>query len=84
MVAILRRWADALERHLERVGDEAIGPAWPEADLVELYDAWLSVGAAIRGVARSRPSPVALDPRPEVVAVRDGLERIAEIVERQV
>jgi hypothetical protein len=80
----LHRWADALEEHADQVGDADIGPDWPERDLVELYETWLAVGHALRDVARTRPSPNAAESRPELLAIRDGLDRIAGIVERQV
>ncbi|HEY4025843.1 MAG TPA: hypothetical protein VGO86_05370 [Candidatus Dormibacteraeota bacterium] len=84
IAASLHRWADALEDHAESVGDLDIGPGWPEEDLVELYQAWLSVGNAIRDIARTRPSADADESRPELLAIRDGLSRIADIAERQV
>ena len=83
IIEILRRWADSLERHVEQVGAAALGPDWPDRDLLDLYESWLQVGFALRDVARTTPSGQALEPRPEVVAMRDGLARIADIVERQ-
>jgi hypothetical protein len=83
IAASLHRWADALEDHADRVGDADIGPEWSEQDLIELYQAWLAVGNAIRDVARTRPTPDAAESRPELIAIRDGLNRIADIAERQ-
>ena len=83
IVRQIRRWAEALERHAQNVGDRPIGQSWSDADLTELYEAWLEVGRAIRDVARTRPEPEATEVRPEVLAMRDGLARIASVVERQ-
>ena len=83
IVSQIHRWADALERHTQNVGDRPIGQSWSDADLTELYEAWLEVGRAIRDVARTRPEPEATEVRPEVLAMRDGLARIASVVERQ-
>lgn len=79
----LHRWADGLDRHAGLQGDAELGPAWPERDLVELYDAWLETGRAIRDVARSQPDAAAADAREQLRAIRDGIRRIADIVERQ-
>lgn len=84
IAAILRRWADLLERHTARVGAEEVGPAWPESDLTELYENWLAVGHAIRDVIRSQPYAADVaQPRAEIVALRDRLQRITAILERQ-
>jgi hypothetical protein len=82
IVAILRRWASGLERRVDRVGEQTVGPDWAEGELLELYEAWLQVGYAIRDVARTRPTADGVEPRPEVLAMRDGLARIADIVDR--
>ena len=82
---ILRRWADALDRQAALVSDsdDPAGPAWSDDDLTDLYQAWLQVGQAIRDVARSQPDLSTDEVRPEVAAVRDGVGRIAEILDRQ-
>ena len=84
IAANLHRWADALEEHADLVGDAEIGPDWPERDLLELYQSWLAAGNALRDVARTRPAPGAIESRRELIELRDGLGRIADIVERQV
>jgi len=79
----LRRWADALESHAERAAKVELGPRWSDADLVELYETWVRVGHALRDVARTRPEHAGAGPRREVLAIRDGLGQIADVVERQ-
>src|SRR2546423_11360617 len=79
---ILRRWADAAERHARQIGDRAIGPKWSDQDFTELHRTFLEVGRAFRDVARTKPEPTTNEPRPEVLAIRDGLEAITAIFER--
>ena len=83
IAAILRQWADALERHTQRVGAEPVGPDWPESDLTELYESWMAVGHARRDVIRSQPYADTTQVRTEITAVRDGLMRISSVLERQ-
>jgi hypothetical protein len=82
IAAILRQWAAILERLADQVGDAQIGPAWGENDLTELYQAWLQVGHAIRDVARSQPDAAPDEVREEVASIRDRLNRITEILDR--
>lgn len=79
---VLRQWAALLDRLADQVGDAQIGPAWGENDLIELYQAWLEVGHAIRDVARSRPDETPDQVRPEVASIRDRMGRITEILDR--
>ncbi len=83
IAASLRRWADALDAHRVKAGTRDLGPAWQEVDLLELYETWVAVGYAIRDVARTRPRAGATAPRTQLVTIRDGLARIADVAERQ-
>src|SRR4051794_31684544 len=83
VVRSLRRWADALEQHIAAIPDRGMGPAWSDQDLRQLYEAWLRVGNALRDMTRSRVTADATEARSQVLAVSDGLSRIADIVSRQ-
>lgn len=82
IVVQLRRWADAMERHVKSVGTRDQGPDWASEDLTRLYQAWLRVGEAIRDVARSDPKAAGAEARSPVLALHEGLTRIGDILER--
>jgi hypothetical protein len=80
----IRRGAESLEQHISTIDDQEIGGGWPEQDLLELYQAWLEVGNALRDLTRTQPTADATEARREVVAIRDGIRLITEIITRQV
>jgi hypothetical protein len=84
IIAALRQWADYLEQYISAMGDQNFGSQWSEQDLVELYQVWLQVGNAIRDLARTQPTADAAEVRPEILAIRDGISKIAEIHARQI
>jgi hypothetical protein len=82
IIASLRRVADSLERQIDVMEDQQVGPSWSEQDIIELSEAWLAVGGVIRDLARAQPDITATEPRPELIAIRDNLARVAQIIER--
>lgn len=84
IVADIRRGAEGLEQHISTIGDQEVGGGWPEQDRLELYQAWLGVGNALRDLTRTQPTSDATEARPEVLTIRDGVRRIADILTRQV
>jgi hypothetical protein len=83
IIADARRGADALEQYIRNI-DGPAGGGWQEQDRIELYQVWLGTGNALRDLSRNQPAPDATEVRPEVVAIRDGVRLIADILARQV
>jgi len=81
----LRLLADALQQQVRQMEkSQADQLDWPDEDLISLSEAWVEVGHAIGSMARTEPDVVPTERRPQLLAMRDGLKRIADIVDRQV
>lgn len=77
-----RRWADAMDSQVSRVGALAQGPQWTPAELADIFESWLHAGHCIRDLARSDPAKA--DPgeaRPETLKLAHAIATVTHLLQ---